>query len=310
MANYSSHQFYYRALEPIHIGTGGYRLGRADKTICREPGTGMPKIPGTSLSGAAKSYAAMLYGDPLSAGAASPKNNDFHPIFYTFGNASDAGGGNAGTVSVGDAHILLFPVPTLMGRRWITSPDVLKHAEIDVVPPAGFTDKTIALAVSPESGGLNIGHLWFEGGDALKSGVDWTPLINKLSFLASEELVLVPNCLMSPIVNSNLEIRTSVAIDPKTGTVDGSKLFSYEAIPRETILFHSVVVDDYRRDPKEAHRGSFKDLKPIDGKNWESPLDVLEAGLDLMKTLGVGGMGTRGFGRLERIPKEISDAES
>jgi CRISPR-associated protein Cmr4 len=31
---------------------------------------------------------------------------------------------------------------------------------------------------------------------------------------------------------------------------------------------------------------------------WDSPLDVFHAGLKMMEWLGVGGMGTRGFGRI------------
>jgi len=50
---------YALALDPIHVGTGGMRLGRVDLSIVREPGTNLPKIPGTSLAGAARAYAAM-----------------------------------------------------------------------------------------------------------------------------------------------------------------------------------------------------------------------------------------------------------
>jgi CRISPR/Cas system CMR subunit Cmr4 (Cas7 group RAMP superfamily) len=46
------------ALDPIHIGTGRYRLGRVDAAIACEPGLKLPKIPGTSLHGAARYYAA------------------------------------------------------------------------------------------------------------------------------------------------------------------------------------------------------------------------------------------------------------
>ncbi|RLC69436.1 MAG: type III-B CRISPR module RAMP protein Cmr4, partial [Chloroflexi bacterium] len=32
-----SKKIYARALDPIHIGAGGYRLGRVDNTIVRDP---------------------------------------------------------------------------------------------------------------------------------------------------------------------------------------------------------------------------------------------------------------------------------
>lgn len=36
----------------------------------------------------------------------------------------------------------------------------------------------------------------------------------------------------------------------------------------------------------------------LPGDPWSGPLDVLRAGLDLIAWLGIGGMGTRGFGRM------------
>jgi CRISPR-associated protein Cmr4 len=39
------------AIDPIHVGTGGARLGRVDSTIVRDPATQIPKIPGSSLAG-------------------------------------------------------------------------------------------------------------------------------------------------------------------------------------------------------------------------------------------------------------------
>ena len=56
---YEHRRFVFMTLDPVHIGAGGYRLGRVDNTITREPGTNLPKIPGTSLAGAARSYAAI-----------------------------------------------------------------------------------------------------------------------------------------------------------------------------------------------------------------------------------------------------------
>ena len=60
--SYAKRTYLWMTLDPVHIGTGGYRLGRVDLSIAREPGTKLPKIPGTSLSGAARSYAAMNTG--------------------------------------------------------------------------------------------------------------------------------------------------------------------------------------------------------------------------------------------------------
>ena len=59
--NFSLNRCLFMTVDPVHIGTGGYRLGRVDAAIAREPGTKLPKIPGTSLHGAARHYAAYRY---------------------------------------------------------------------------------------------------------------------------------------------------------------------------------------------------------------------------------------------------------
>jgi CRISPR-associated protein Cmr4 len=37
------------------------------------------------------------------------------------------------------------------------------------------------------------------------------------------------------------------------------------------------------------------------GETWSHPLDVVKAGMKLIQYLGVGGMGTRGFGRMRLV---------
>src|SRR5436305_7205059 len=74
---YTQQRYLFMTIDPVHIGAGGYRLGRVDMTIAREPGTNLPKIPGTSIAGATRSYAAMRYGKPDVSGrqTAFIKNN-------------------------------------------------------------------------------------------------------------------------------------------------------------------------------------------------------------------------------------------
>ena len=60
--SFGIHRYLLMTVDPVHIGTGGTRLGRVDLSIVREPGTNLPKIPGTSFSGAIRAYAAYRYG--------------------------------------------------------------------------------------------------------------------------------------------------------------------------------------------------------------------------------------------------------
>jgi CRISPR-associated protein Cmr4 len=80
-------KYFALALDPIHVGTGGMRLGRVDMTIVREPGTNLPKIPGTSLAGACRTYAAMQENGkfPHCAGQGGHCGQPDCPICVTFG---------------------------------------------------------------------------------------------------------------------------------------------------------------------------------------------------------------------------------
>ncbi len=322
---YTQQRFLFMTLDPVHIGAGGYRLGRVDMTIAREPGTNLPKIPGTSLAGAARSYAAMRYGKPDVAG--QHKNYTGSritcPIIYTFGTATDtspSGSVNqAGTVSIGDAHILFFPVHSMAGPVWVSTVDKVREAwgqdSVTLPQNAVPTDDTVVTSMNWDKE-LNLGWLLFTA----TKGLTITPPKNIDEWPAiADRIVVVTPKLFSQIVNSNLEVRTSVSIDPKTGAAESGALFTYEAIPRTTWLWSDVVEDDYRTNDngnsafpqtsqqckiEQNGKGEklYKDNEgPSLGETWNHPLDVVKAGMKLIEYLGVGGMGTRGFGRMRLV---------
>lgn len=112
------------ALDPIHVGTGGSRLGRVDNTIVRDPVTRVPKIPGSSLAGVLRAYAAMAKGKyPRCAGQGQAERDGTGghcgqaecPICTVFGFARGNAGGFAGLAAFSDAHVLLFPVASREG---------------------------------------------------------------------------------------------------------------------------------------------------------------------------------------------------
>jgi CRISPR-associated protein Cmr4 len=295
---YTLQRFVLMTLDPVHVGTGGYRLGRVDLSIAREPGTNLPKIPGTSLAGAARSYAAMRYEKPQCAGqGGGEKPEKKHcgdprcPICYTFGNIRGTEGGNAGTVSLADAQLLLFPVHSMAGPIWVTTKSRLEQAGLTVAVPnlaRGEFATTLAGWTKP----LNLGWLLLEpkAGD-VKVGLDgrtvqsWDDVAGRLA--------LVEDGLFSQIVNSNLEVRTSVSIDPATGAAKEGALFTYEALPRASWLWCDVVEDNYREREQPFPQDHPKAKELGHGR----PLDVAKEGLRLTEYLGIGGMGTRGFGR-------------
>jgi CRISPR-associated protein Cmr4 len=315
MATYKRQRFLFMTTDPVHIGAGGYRLGRVDNSIVREPGTRIPKIPGTSLHGAARSYAAQLYGTPEAAGQSQDKVDkpDENPVCYTFGYLKKTkrnGGeedtiGYSGVVNVFDAQVLLFPVHSMAGPVWVSTVARLHEAGCTVGEPSADWATDSALLTWERADALNLGWLMVNVGSkvTITAPDGWT---DKPRWQAvSQKIVLVHDALFSQIVNSNLEVRTSVAIHPQSGAAEEGMLFTYEALPRATFLTADVVLDDYRGGFVTVDQT--KQGEPLPGGAWSDPLDVLKAGLRMIEWLGVGGMGTRGFGRMAIVGEPITE---
>lgn len=314
MAIWERQRYLLMTLDPVHVGTGGYRLGRVDNSIVREPGTRVPKIPGTSLHGAARAYAAHLYETPEAAGQSHDKveNPDQNPVCYTFGYIKKIGNSNdvkafSGVVSVFDAHIALFPVYSMVGPVWVSTVERLAEAGFIVnrdgqewkqTPPD--LEPNAALLTWKRSNPLNLGWLMVNssGPASVEAPAGWQ---GERWDAVKDRLAVVGEALFGHIVNSNLEVRTSVSIEPETGAAKEGALFTYEAIPRATFLTAEVVLDDYRANEHGWPLGTVDRTgkgNKLPGDPWSGPLDVLRAGLDLIAWLGIGGMGTRGFGRM------------
>ena len=341
-----TYRFFIMTTDPVHVGTGGMRLGRVDNTIVREPGTNLPKIPGTALHGAIRMYAARRYGRSQCAGQKGHCGQPTCPICYTFGSIEGEAGSFSGVVSIGYARILLFPVYSMVGPVWVTSPAVLFDAGFG--GSYSVSDDKAKWNGLTDGDAINLGWLMLEKD---KEGGDWTPpdsLKQKLPDQIKDRIVLVSPKLFSQIVNSNLEVRTSVAINPETGAAEEKALYTYEAIPRATILWFDVIVDDFRGEfPNEKRLSEWKetldkgndaakqlvkkwhlwkegkeendenkfdesvkkasdwvqdDLSKYDNNiSWENAIQVVTAGLEWAAHLGIGGMGTRGFGRIREL---------
>jgi CRISPR-associated protein Cmr4 len=294
------HRCVIETLDPVHVGTGGYRLGRVDNSIIREPGTHLPKIPGTSLSGAVRQYAAYRYNKRRCSGQGGHCGDSSCPICYTFGTANESGGGYAGVISVGDARLLLFPVYSMVGPVWVTSETALSDF-----------GASGALAANEEqayfSSGLTGSHLNLGWMMVAKTNVmELTGLPDNLPDLVKQRIVLVSEKVFSQVVNSNLEVRTSVSIEAETGAAKEGALFTYEALPRAAYLWMDVVEDDYR-DGKPWMNGGIQHQFAKNGQGaelgetWDSAIKVFCAGLKWAEYLGLGGMGTRGFGRVRLV---------
>lgn len=273
------------ALDPIHIGAGGYRLGRVDNTIVRDPTTDVPKIPGTSLSGVIREYMTLhlMENDDeckkITTSSDEKRKCSEEKVRVYFGDEK-----RQGILRFYDAQILLFPVSSIQGTVWITTKELLEYWLEDLKNknseklkiPEKIEDSAYIIKGIDSSKPLNLGWLMLEIDDA--TGDKEVTLPSQLNNFV-KRIVAVSDNLFSHIVNDNLEVRTSVKIDSKTGTAEEGALFTYEAIPRGTIFGFEIV--------KDRRKGNKDIVDPL-----------IEATFPYLKLIGVGGMGTRGFGRI------------
>lgn len=333
MSNVKSIDLITIATDPIYIGTGGYTIGRVDNTIVRDPISLIPKIPGTSIAGTWRYFMALqlqcYFKDDENAKYRSDRSKrkdvDLGELFKTsedgwwnsikenrfaalncagqddFPNTeimkdlndekprhcgkcivcksfgfSKSDRSEQGLLSFTDLNILFFPVYTRKGTKWITSESILQEAGLIQSKKA---EKVEVVYVNED----------FNDGEFLNLG--WLNLPMKkqsLKFkipngceLANDQIVIVPDHLISQIINSNLEVRTSVSIDPNTGAAKDGALFTSEAIPRTTVFYGKIHIFD-RSEP-----------------NHQNICNALCDSKQYYESLGIGGMTTRGFGRMK-----------
>ena len=195
-----------------------------------------------------------------------------------------------GMIFFSDLNILFFPVFTIKGTKWITT--VSRLEEIGITSKNEPSENKIKTKKGDEEH-LNLGWLYLEV-EGEHSIIDEN--LNKLKFenfeLKTEDVIIVPEDLFSHIVNSNLEVRTSVSIDPITGAAKEGALFTSEAIPRGTIFYGNIRIFD-----KSIFEEIESKLELLPDKEQLS--NALKDSKHYHETLGIGGMTTRGFGRLK-----------
>lgn len=301
---YKNETYFAMSLDPIHIGTGGYRLGRVDNTIVREAGTNIPKIPGTSIEGTARTY--VYYAEQGNKGinkaCAVGKElnnieNKIEPcgeclVCVTFGFTKKDKSLH-GMAQFSDARILFFPVHSMIGPVWVTTPTLLNEVGLKSF---SITDENkIKTDLVEKDKKLNLGWLYLEnkGNFSLNNNLSEIPIDIK------KRVVLISEKLFSQVVNSNLEVRTSVSIDPRTGTAEEGALFTYEAIPRATIFWFNLAAND----PSNFH------INSSEIKSKEDVIREVKKSFGYFEALGIGGMQTRGFGRLRILNGDSDGSE-
>jgi len=307
------------AVYPIHVGMGRQQISRIDMPVTREPGTNLPVLPGSSLTGVCRAYSAIKHGKPglLCAGKGNQENEegeehcgeDTCPVCCAFGfSKNKPKKSRQGLAQITTAHILMFPIATQYGPVWITSYRQLQDAGFEgqlssitsgkfVAATGGDLDGVAVLSLGwltlqRQPGTFNVSDWKFPGvladGAAPKTDKIGDDFIKRLG----GNVVIVDDALFGTLVNDNMEVRTLVSIDPKTGAAEAHMLFTYEAIPRGALLWFEVIY---------TNPATYNILEMTTDKMKTAVV----AGFELMKYLGLGGMNTRGLGRVDIRPTQL-----
>lgn len=195
-----------------------------------------------------------------------------------------------GILFFSDLEIILFPVYTQFGTKFVTTEEKIKYLSNNVRKNDG---KKFAYKYD-ESGNswINLGWLNIRVKKYEDIKADYE--LNDGLTIYADDIVVVTDKMFNHVVNANLEVRTSVSIDPIKGTAKDGALFTSEAIPRGTIFYGNLRIFDKSIFGNE--------ISP----NIEEVKKMLSSSKCYFETLGIGGLTTRGFGRLEIF---LSDRE-
>ena len=277
----------YNTLTPTHVGSGT-DLGYTDLPIQRETHTGIPKIEASTLKGCLRPVLSEQNASLINQLFGDPNKGDY-----------------ASAVAFTDARLLFFPVKSVIGIfAWVTCPYVLErfqkdcqNADLDFTLlnkllseeiPNKITDSS-QLATNDSYTEIMLEDYLF----AVQKDADFTSFVKSFSshlpvgsgmqerFVS--HAVLLSDDDFTYFVKYAIEVNTRIKINPQTGTVDGTALFTEEFLPPESILYSLIFYDDLHA-PQEP--GS----KPIavkeDFLNFFNNISIFQIGADA--TLGKG----------------------
>lgn len=276
----------------IHAGAGS-SAGVVDLPIQREGHSGWPCIFGSSVKGALRAKADLVFKDDQSL------------IDTIFGPSSGSEITHAGAISVGDARLLLLPVRSLTSAfKWVTCPAALSRYERDL----GMLGKTLKLSDisvsgesqavwSAENDDLYLEEYRFEAEqqDLSATITAIASLVNREGFeqTLEKQLVVVSDDMFAYLVQNATPVNAHIAINSDgSKTVKEGALWYEETLPPETVLYTPIMANS-SRVPK-AKEGEAQPTR-LDAL---AVANMVENGLfaESNKWLQVGGNETVGMG--------------
>jgi CRISPR-associated protein Cmr4 len=313
--------YLFQTIDPLHVGTGGTRLGRVDNTVVRDPATRLPKIPGSGMSGAVKdaydlktlvddqaisSGLKKRPGNTRCAGSKGCGKSDC-PVCTLFGTAPAENRPDAkakrGLIAFRDAFPVAVPVSSITGPIWITGATLAAGLNLGTYT---FTTQQNQPAVAAPgklrviNNRVSIGTFLFDcpDGDIIPDNkINAQALTARVEKLSSADDVLQHICsrlavcgegIFPHLVETAMEVRTSVSIDPETGAAEDKKLFTSEAVPAGTLFQIDL------NFLGGALGGPFSGFSSAN----ELFEEIEIFGFPYLALTGIGGNVTRGFGRV------------
>lgn len=247
------------AVTPCHAGSGS-STGIVDLPIQRERHTNWPLIQASGVKGALRAHFHRFKGRIQE----KPQAETFEQITteLIFGAESQKGD-HAGSLSIGDAKILAFPMRSNIAPFvWITCPAVLKRLnrdlaligekKIDLKPLADLDDvaaKWIAGKASDASVLLEdmevkpVGDFPLDKGKGLQL------------FAKIERLLVVSDTVFGYGVTHCTQVMAQIKIDQASGTTQDGSLRYQEELPTDTLMY-SIVFWGESRDNKAILQAS------------------------------------------------------
>ena len=260
-----------------------------DKRITREIQTQWPILTPSAAKGALREHCVAQIADP--AGKDREWVNKTDPcIDAIFGppDTSQSSVAHQGALQVGGGHILAFPVASRRGVfAWVTCPMVFDKLRTQLSPfdtPSGekkcpvplvrnfssvgknhffCMDGASILSNTKDLGGAEIGRFQFERSPMAKIGFDsvfnWFeanvvhPFADRKAF--ENRLALVSDDHFTNFVKHYVEVTTHNKLNYATKTVEDGKLFTYEWLPAETIIYTTLTCDVLRSPADVENRG-------------------------------------------------------
>ena len=244
------------AVTPCHAGSGS-ALGVVDLPIQRERHTNWPMIQASGVKGAFRANFSRFKNN-LSQ-ESKEKIKQIEKLADSIFGTSE-GNGYAGSLSVGDARILAYPMRSNVSPFvWITCSAVLKRLERDLKIAGLLKDDFIfadKISLKDEDA-INFGK------EQLKDSVlleDYEVKVSKIEnlpgelseyFKSAERLILVSDDVFNYGVTNCTQIMAQIKIDSATGTTQEGLLRYQEELPSDTIMYTVIHWGDTKNTAEE-----------------------------------------------------------